>query len=152
MEEFIDYAKVIMGTLGHKLFEPISKTVSQTAEGTSAILKDHSNLHLERTIKKIGKVEADGSQTSEGFVVFKGSYISLADDNTIPAVIKERRKNALIDEQGVLQEDMLFTSPSYAAMFVIGKSANGLTSWKTADGKTLKSLESGNDTEQTDET
>jgi hypothetical protein len=27
-------------------------------------------------------------------------------------------------------------------MFVIGKSANGLTSWKTADGKTLKSLES----------
>lgn len=152
MEEFIDYAKVIMGTLGHKLFEPISKTVSQAAKGTSAILKDHSNLHLERTIKKIGKVEADGSQTSEGFVVFKGSYISLADDNTIPAVIKERRKNALIDEQGVLQEDMLFTSPSYAAMFVIGKSANGLTSWKTADGKTLKSLESSNDTEQTDET
>ena len=152
MEEFIDYAKVIMGTLGHKLFEPISKTVSQTAEGTSAILKDHSNLHLERTIKKIGKVEADGSQTSEGFVVFKGSHISLADDNTIPAVIKERRKSALIDEQGVLQEDMLFTSPSYAAMFVIGKSANGLTSWKTADGKTLKSLESGHDTEQTDET
>lgn len=152
MEEFIDYAKVIMGTLGHKLFEPISKTVSQAAKGTSAILKDHSNLHLERTIKKIGKVEADGSQTSEGFVVFKGSHISLADDNTIPAVIKERRKNALIDEQGVLQEDMLFTSPSYAAMFVIGKSANGLTSWKTADGKTLKSLESGNDTEQTDET
>lgn len=152
MEEFIDYVKVIMGTLGHKLFEPISKTVSQAAKGTSAILKDHSNLHLERTIKKIGKVEADGSQTSEGFVVFKGSHISLADDNTIPAVIKERRKNALIDEQGVLQEDMLFTSPSYAAMFVIGKSANGLTSWKTADGKTLKSLESGNDTEQTDET
>ena len=26
-------------------------------------------------------------------------------------------------------------------MFVIGKSANGLTSWKTAEGKTLKSLE-----------
>ena len=40
---------------------------------------------------------------------------------------------------------MLFTSPSYAAMFVIGKSANGLTSWKTAYGKTLKSLEIGKD-------
>ncbi|MEI3182601.1 MAG: DUF4357 domain-containing protein [Lachnospiraceae bacterium] len=26
-------------------------------------------------------------------------------------------------------------------MFVIGKSANGLTSWKDADGHTLKSLE-----------
>ena len=64
------------------------------------------------------------------------------DDDTIPAVIKERRKNAPIDEKGILQEDMLFTSPSYAAMFVIGKSANGLTSWRTEDGQTLKSLES----------
>lgn len=27
MEEFIDYVKVIMGTLGHKLFEPINKPV-----------------------------------------------------------------------------------------------------------------------------
>lgn len=27
LEEFIDYAKVIMGTLGHKLFEPITKPV-----------------------------------------------------------------------------------------------------------------------------
>lgn len=50
-------------------------------------------------------------------------------------------KKAPVNEQGVLQEDLLFTSPSYAAMFVIGKSANGLTSWKTSDGKTLKMLE-----------
>ena len=42
----------------------------------------------------------------------------------------------------LLKENILFTSPSYAAMFVVGKSANGLTSWKTEDGKTLKSLES----------
>ena len=98
-------------------------------------------LHMERTIKGVGKVEADGVQTSEGFVVLQGSHISLVDDDTIPAAIKERRKSAPVDENGILKEDMLFTSPSYAAMFVIGKSANGLTSWKTADGQTLKSLE-----------
>jgi len=63
------------------------------------------------------------------------------DDDTVPAVIKERRVKAQLDEHHILQEDLLFSSPSYAAMFVIGKSANGLTSWKTADGKTLKSLE-----------
>ena len=74
-------------------------------------------------------------------MVLQGSHISLVDDNTVPATIKERRKNASIDENGILQEDMLFSSPSGAAMFVIGKSANGLTSWKTADGRTLKSLE-----------
>ena len=86
-------------------------------------------------------MEADGIQTSEGFVVSRGSHISPIDDDTVPAVIKERRKKAPVDKQGVLQEDMLFSSPSYAAMFVIGKSANGLTSWKTEDGKTLKVVE-----------
>lgn len=142
MEEFIDYAKVIMGTLGHKLFEPISKpAVKQTEDSVTPPLES-TNLHLERTIKNIGKVEADGSQTAEGFVILHGSHVSLVDDDTIPAVIKEQRKKAPIDDQGILQEDMLFSSPSYAAMFVIGKSANGLTSWKTADGRTLKSLES----------
>ena len=145
MEEFIDYAKVITGTLGHKLFEPISKPIVLAENDAATVPEKYSELRLERVIKNVGKVEAVGAQTSEGFVVFKGSHIALADDDTIPAVIKERRKNALLDEQGVLLEDMLFTSPSYAAMFVIGKSANGLTSWKTADGKTLKSLEIGKD-------
>ena len=142
MEEFIDYAKVIMGTLGHKLFDPVSKPVTQASAVQAEEVKETGALlHMERTIKGVGKVEADGVQTSEGFVVLQGSHISLVDDDTIPMTIKERRKNAPMDENGILKEDMLFTSPSYAAMFVIGKSANGLTSWKTSDGKTLKSLE-----------
>lgn len=126
----------------HKLFEPISKPVVKHSDESTPAPLESISLHLERTIKNVGKVEADGSQTAEGFVVLHGSHISLVDDDTIPAVIKEQRKKAPIDEQGILKEDMLFTSPSYAAMFVIGKRANGLTSWKTADGRTLKSLES----------
>ena len=143
MEEFIDYAKVIMGTLGHKLFEPLGKPVVNVSESNNNndAVQGAVALHLARNIKKIGRIEADGVQTTEGFVVLQGSHIASVDDNTIPAVIKERRKKANIDENGILQEDMLFTSPSYAAMFVIGKRANGLTSWKTSDGKTLKSLE-----------
>lgn len=142
MEEFIDYAKVIMGTLGHKLFEPISKPIVSSSQTTAAETDDEAiELHLERTIKNVGKVEANGAQTSEGFVVLQGSRISPIDDDTVPTVIKERRQKALHDENYILQEDLLFTSPSYAAMFVIGKSANGLVSWKTADGRTLKSLE-----------
>ena len=146
MEEFIDYAQVIMGTLGHKLFEPLNRPVAKAQDDNPT--KDAAEsvpLHLERTIKDIGKVEADGTQTSEGFVVLQGSHISSVDDDTIPFTIRERRKKANIDEKCILQEDLLFTSPSYAAMFVIGKSANGLTSWKTAEGKTLKSLEADSD-------
>ena len=143
MEEFIDYAKVIMGTLGHKLFESVSKpAISTKATTNENETDDMIQLHLERTIKNVGKVEAIGTQTAEGFVVLQGSSISPVDDDTVPAVIKERRAKAQFDENHILKEDLLFSSPSYAAMFVIGKSANGLTSWKTEDGKTLKSLES----------
>ena len=55
---------------------------------------------------------------------------------------KKRAEAVKLDGDGILLEDVLFSSPSYAAMFVVGKSANGLTSWKTKDGRTLKSLES----------
>ena len=58
MEEFIDYAKVIMGTLGHKLFEPVNKPVGKTSDDAVAVADTTSKLHLERTIKNVGKVEA----------------------------------------------------------------------------------------------
>lgn len=139
MEEFIDYSKVIMGTLGHKVFEPkIKIAVSEDGNGQG---NEEPLLYLKRAIKNIGTVEATGRQTSEGFVVLKGSHISSADDETAPAVIRERRSKVKLDNNNILQEDVLLTSPSYAAMFVIGKSANGLISWKTEEGKTLKSLE-----------
>ncbi|MFD2200063.1 DUF4357 domain-containing protein [Shivajiella indica] len=56
----------------------------------------------------------------------------------------------LIDE-GVLlnkgeyyefSDDFIFSSPSTAAVIVMGRNANGLTEWKTKNGKTLKDVES----------
>lgn len=142
LEEFIDYAKVIMGTLGHKLFEPITKPTEEKNDITDKQADEIGQLYLKRNIKNIGTVEATGMQTAEGFVVLAGSHISPSDDDTIPEVIKEKRKKTTLDTEGKLTENLLFTSPSYAAMFVIGKSANGLTSWKDEKGHTLKSLES----------
>ena len=142
MEEFIDYAKVIMGTLGHKLFEPLTSQPVIPHQETVTVQSDTTSiLYLRRSIKNVGTVEATGSQTPEGFVVFADSHISLIDDDTIPETIKDRRKTAPVDSKGCLTENMLFTSPSYAAMFVIGKSANGLISWKNEQGESLKSME-----------
>lgn len=142
LEEFIDYAKVIMGTLGHNLFEPILQEPKPITE------VDHSNddsplLYMNRTTKKSKTIiKATGKQPSEGFVLFSGSQIETIDSDTITESLKQRRKKANIDANGILQEDLLFSSPSASAMFAIGSSANGLTEWKTADGKTLKDLES----------
>lgn len=138
MEEFIDNAKVIMGTLGHKLFEPVNK---ETPETNSTEQDDAVKLFLKITKKGVGTVTAEGYQSPEGFVVLKGSHISPEDDDTIFPAIRTRRKEVKVDTEWVLQEDVLCRSPSFAAMLVIGKHANGLTSWKTKDGRTLKSLE-----------
>ncbi len=42
---------------------------------------------------------------------------------------------------GLLQENQLFNSPSYATGFVLGMHTNGRTDWKDRDGRTLKELE-----------
>jgi hypothetical protein len=41
-----------------------------------------------------------------------------------------------------LTEGYVFTSPSTAAMVLLGRTANGRVEWKTADGRTLKELQS----------
>ena len=145
LEDFIEYAELIMGTLGHKVFIPYTSpavTAVPAPDTGAALDDDEPEMYLSRTIKKSSiTVKATGRQTSEGFVVLKGSIISPDDDNTIPPGVKKLRQASQIDSDHVLQEDVLLGSPSSAAMFVIGKSSNGWTAWKTSDGKTLHDLE-----------
>ncbi|MBD3108909.1 GIY-YIG nuclease family protein [Bacillus sp. AGMB 02131] len=141
LEEFIENAKIIMGTLGHKVFDKLieMKPTSQSHDDSST---DKLLLFLKRKRRKSGiTIEAQCKQTNEGFVVLKGSNIEMDESDSMPPTLKEIRKKVNIDEKGTLQEDVLFRSPSYAAAFVIGASANGLIEWKTADGKTLKEVE-----------
>ena len=140
MEEFVDNVKILISALGYKVLEPLNKPVANKTDDSGTYKKEELNLHLERAIKGLGKVEADGVRTSDGFVVLQGSHIAAEDDDTIPFVLKEKRRKVSTAD-GVLQEDVLFSSPSYAAMFVIGKSANGLTSWKDGEGRSLKDIE-----------
>ena len=79
--------------------------------------------------------------TSEGFVVLKGSVISPSETskNISPAVRKLRA--AVRIENNILQEDTLFNSPSGAASFVVGNSANGWQEWKAEDETPLSILE-----------
>ena len=136
LEEFIDYAKIIMGTLGHKVFTPINTPVA-SLEGIS----DDANRPL---FLKTAKVDASGRRVSDGFVVLKGSKIALSPTKSCPNWVKQLRVRFQdkINSEGVLIDDLSFTSPSAAAGFVNYASANGLTSWITADGRTLKALES----------
>ena len=139
LEEFIDYAKVIMGTLGHKVFTPVNNT--------AAANEDDNADNDQRFFLKTSKVDASGKRASDGFVVMKGSKIAPAPTKSCPNWIKQLRDRYQdkIDENSCLADDLAFTSPSAAAGFVNFASANGLTSWITQDGRTLKALESGDE-------
>lgn len=142
MEEFIEYAKLIMGTLGYKVFVPLTEI---KAIHTSEEVVEEKLYYMKRKSRKSNiLIEATCKQTTEGFVVLCGSRIETIDSEAIPEKIKGLRKRANIDENGILLENILFNSPSYAAAFVYGGNTNGLLDWKNGDGKTLKEIEKGN--------
>ncbi|MHC0037939.1 DUF4357 domain-containing protein [Pseudoneobacillus sp. C159] len=138
LEEFIDYAKIIMATLGHKIFIPVD-TVSTISINDNSINETEPVLYLKTT-----KVKATGRRTSDGFVVFKNSEVSPNPTKSCPDTIHHlREQNAeRINADYLLTEDTLFSSPSAAAGFVTYASANGLIMWAAKDGKTLRELES----------
>lgn len=137
MEEFIFYARLIIGALGYKVFEPL---ISKKKNEEASPEEDHEPL----LYFKSGKASASGKRTSEGFVVMAGSKVSLLYTKSAPAsVYKNRKKYATaIQADGSLSKDLLFSSPSAAAGFVGGTSLSGNTCWKTAEGKRLKDLDS----------
>lgn len=131
---------MIVGTLGYRVFVPMTK------KSEKDLPDDQSTyLYLKRKTKKSNKViEARCERTSEGFVVLEGSQVEVIDSNVIPASLQKLRKE-LIDtnviKDGILQEKQLFSSPSYAAAFVLGMNTNGRTDWRDKNGRTLKELE-----------
>lgn len=129
LEEYIDYVKIVMGALGYKIFEPYSYKKNESKD----------LLYCSRKNRETGFIaKGIGKETSDGFLVLKGSVLSNACSNSMPQTLREKRKEVLIDENFVLQEDILFSSPSYASNFVLGSNTNGLDEWKTKEGIKLK--------------
>jgi len=140
MEEFIEYIKLLVNTLGHKVFEEKREFKPKQKQATFFI-------------KAARGADGQGEPTSDGFVVFEGSKAAATIVNSMTSnFITYRQK--LIDE-GVLvdkgeffefSDDYIFSSPSTAAVMVMGRNANGLTEWKSKDGKTLKDFETNEKT------
>jgi hypothetical protein len=134
--EIHETAATLLATLGQPIFE--SLTSAPTAKGI-----------VELFYCKGSGADGVGEYTTEGFVVHKGSKGRAEIVPSIQGTSHERMRSQLITE-GVLTEnadstgsllvftrDHLFSSPSTAAMAVMGRSANGWVEWKTAAGKTL---------------
>ena len=136
MEEFIEYIKMLVNTLGHKVFEEKRDFRQKQKRSTFYI-------------KAARGADGQGEPSSDGFVVFKGSKASATIVNSMATSFVKLRERliddgVLINAGGYMEfsEDYIFSSPSTAAVMVMGRSANGLVEWKTKDGKTLKEFES----------
>ncbi|HHW69773.1 MAG TPA: GIY-YIG nuclease family protein [Clostridiales bacterium] len=140
LEEFIEYAEIVMGTFGHRVFDSLEEKPTHKVEEDVEI-NDEPLLVLKTT-----KAEAKGRRTNEGFVVYKDASVSVSPTKSCPETILNLR-NKYTDrvKDGVLIEDTLFTSPSAAAGFVTYASANGIIMWLDEKGRTLREIENNED-------
>jgi hypothetical protein len=122
LEEFIYYAKIIMGTLRHKVFEPLAQPIT-IVSATDLTTEDDSPIFY---IKRSGAT-AQARLTSEGLVVLSGSTIRKDTVPSCPDYAKNAREDNkdYIDENSILQKDILFKTPSGASAFVLGTPTNG---------------------------
>lgn len=135
MEEFIANIKLLIGTLGFKIFEPLISAQKTNSDNM---------LYIQAT----RGASAQGFSTSEGFVVLKDSLIADSVTRSFTDNYRQLREKLLANKTVVeekeglrLVKDTLFSSPSTAASIVMGRCANGLAEWKTKDGRILKMLE-----------
>ena len=141
LEEFINHARIVMGVLGHRVFEPLLTVEKNLSETKSSSAENTATFFINRR-----GADAKGMMTDEGFIVVGGSMISKDITPSCPDSARLARENfeKSIDENGKLLKDILFKSPSAAACFVLGSSANGNVEWKTETGITLGKFENYN--------
>lgn len=135
MEEFIEYIKMLVNTLGHKVFDEKREFKPKQKQETFFI-------------KAARGADGQGELTSDGFVVFKNSKAAAVIVNSMTSNFVTYRQKLI--EEGILvdkkdyfefSDDYIFSSPSTAAVMVMGRNANGLTEWKNNQGQTLKEFE-----------
>jgi hypothetical protein len=137
MEEFIEFIKILINTLGFKVFEPLIKQE----------LTDDNNEKL--YIKAARGANAEGKRTSDGFVVFHNSEIATETVDSYERKKRNKLRDELIENEIIIKvedklifkSDYLFSSPSAAAMVIMGRTANGLVEWKDSSGKALREIE-----------
>ena len=136
--EIHETAATLLATLGQPIFEPLTQ---------SANTIDGNTKPAELFYCKGPDASGVGEYTSEGFVVLKDSTARIENVTSIKGTSQERFREQLVTDgvlklhgkQYVFTRDYLFSSPSMAAIAVLGRSANGWIEWKTEEGQTLDS-------------
>lgn len=138
MEELIEDVQILLNTLGYKVLEPLV----EEARTADPVAPQPETGMLSITS---GNVNATGKVTAEGFVVLEGAAINekISERSLSAGAIKQRADLLKLGKvkNWVTTENILFSSSSAAAVFVLGYSVSGPRAWKAADGRCLKEIE-----------
>lgn len=145
MEELLEDIRLVLGTLGYPILEPLIHSSSASAAGSSP---SPEAVVAEELTFSVHKLVARGVQTDEGFVLKKGSTLSKTNSDSLSPKLAKLKEQLLADgrmmegdDHFVLVDDVLISSSSYAAAVVAGTSRSGPQSWFDSNGKSLKELE-----------
>jgi hypothetical protein len=134
LSEFIENARLLVNTLGYKVFDKID---------ISVVEKENSDTIFH--ISAARGADARGLIVPDGFMVIKGSKIA---KDTVPSMSSNLvdLRNIMLEKNIINQEfvfvtDYIFTSPSLAAAIVMGRNANGRTEWKNINNESIKDIE-----------
>lgn len=136
-QEFIDTVAILLTTLGMPVLEPVKSV--QISEG---------HAYSDELFLTYSDCDGTGYLTAEGMLVLAGSRGRSGLVPSAPSSIGTQR-DALLS-QGVIKidgdklvfvKDHLFSSPSAAGCVLTGRSTNGRTAWRSAQGLTINDLE-----------
>jgi hypothetical protein len=146
MEELLEDIRLILGTLGYPILEPLLKSsftllAEKPASSPVSCVGDE-------LVFKVHKIVANGIQTDEGFVLKKGSMASKSNTDSLSTKLVKLKEQLISDGRLIaeddhfrLTEDLLMSSSSYAAALIAGTARSGPQSWYTLEGKSLKEIE-----------
>ncbi len=135
MEEYLDNLRILLASLGHPILQ----------EATTKYDEDMGVLFYCKGKGTLGK----GKMTNEGFLVYRGStvsvemseYVRKRDERIISSLLESGHIKKISEKLYKFEKDYLLNSPSAASDLIVGHSSNGWDYWKTKQGKTLKEIE-----------
>lgn len=138
LNEFIEFAKIAIRSLGYRLFDPADEAKTTTDSTTTGSEQIEPLLYLDGS-----GASGRGRQTADGFVVLAGSKLREEMTHSAPDSAKVNRAKYAerISSDFELLQDTLFSSPSAASDFLTGASTSGKVYWKNDHGVTLRDLE-----------
>jgi hypothetical protein len=143
MEYFINQIKFILPVPGYYFLVP--NTITKSDINSKVV---YSN---DKYFAKGQHVNAELIESSEGFIVLKGSTARKEVEDSLSTTYQKLRNKYL--ETGILEEkenelvfneDATFSSLSAAATVIFGRSTSGPEAWKNKNGKTYREIQEEN--------